>query len=107
MSGDVIVQIGLDDLCSLKNSADVSQIYRKERDDVQHQLDLANEQRNALQEKVDMWTEAEKATNPEANAYAFLAAHDTPFEDKGAEEACAIIRALLIQANAKATEGNE
>lgn len=39
MSDGVIVQIGLDDLYALKGSADVAQIYRRERDEAQRKLD--------------------------------------------------------------------
>ena len=47
MSG-VIVQISLDDLYALKGTADVAQIYRRERDDVQKQLDAANQEKKDL-----------------------------------------------------------
>ena len=41
------------------------------------------------------WTEAAETENPIADARAYLAEHDTPFESNDADTACQVIRALL------------
>ena len=104
MSGETMVQIALDDLCSLKSSADVSQIYKKERDDVQKKLNDANLEKDDLAARLAQWTAAVNATKPEKDAHAFLAEHDTPFEARETDDACKIIRALLAQAHTKTPE---
>ena len=103
MSG-VIVQISLDDLYALKGTADVAQIYRRERDEETKKLNDANREKDDLAARLAQWTAAENTTKPEKDAHAFLAEHDTPFEARETDDACKIIRALLAQAHTKTPE---
>lgn len=98
MSGETMVQIALDDLCSLKSTADVAQIYKKERDDVQKDLDRATRYVKAYEAMIAM----DNVTVVDARN--FLDAHDTPDAPDIIANACAIIRALLVIVNNKTPE---
>lgn len=120
---DIQVQIGLEDLYSLKASANCVDIYRNERDGLKKELEAEKakseaaeknlaelqKERDDLKAEADSyrrrlaeadrelkkWHDAEEADKPKADALAYLEEHDTPFESEDAEDASKVIRQLL------------
>lgn len=54
--------------------------------------------------ELDAWKNAEKFERPIVDALAFLDEHNTPFEQKDVDTACAVIRALLAKKSAAPVE---
>ena len=49
---DILVQIGLNDLYGLKASANCADIYKRERDDLEEQLEAAKKKIAELQKEI-------------------------------------------------------
>lgn len=113
---NILVQISLEDLSSLKNSAECSEIFKKERDELKKKLEATGKELAAAETNIDNlkkavenlnaaiaddekrlheWEQAGNAEKPIADALAYLSEHDTPFENEEANDACSVIRALL------------
>lgn len=105
------VTIELDELAELHTTAKLSEYRGAELDRVkkenanlavecERQAKEINQLKSSIMEaekELAAWNTAKNATQPEADARAYLAEHNTPFEDNDVDKACVVIRALLAR----------
>jgi exonuclease V gamma subunit len=106
---EIKVEASLDDLAMILNAAKCWEIADDKREAAEKKNaklvteceTQANEIHQLRCRIIDMekelmaWNMAKNATQPEADARAYLAEHNTPFEGKDVDTACEVIRALL------------
>lgn len=103
------VTIELADLCEIHQSAKLYDFMKEKREEAEKKVaELYKEcETQALEinqlrcrimeaeKELAAWNMAQNADKPEKDAHAFLAEHNTPFEDRSVDKACEVIRALL------------
>ena len=114
------VSIQLDDLCGMKQAADLYEYMKDKAEaaegknieavkDLEAKLAQAQKTMENLNatiadgaERLKAWEQAANAKTPVAAAHDFLTEHDTPFESDETDKACSIIRALLVSKETEA-----
>ena len=100
------VTIELADLCEVFGTAKLYDHMQRKAEAAEKEADAAKKEANAAKaenvavlERLSQW---EKSSNEgceaERKAHTFLAVHDTPFESQEVDEACHVIRALIVRA---------
>ena len=92
------VTIELADLCEIFGTAKLYDHMQRKAEAAEKEANAARAENVAVHERLSQW---EKASNEgceaERKAHAFLAVHDTPFESQEVDEACHVIRALIVK----------
>ena len=114
------VSIQLDDLCGMKQAADLYEYMKGKAEaaesknieavkDLEAKLAQAQKTMENLNatiaedaERLKAWERAANAKTPVADAHDFLTEHDTPFESYETDKACSIIRELLASKETEA-----
>lgn len=117
---DVKVSLSLGDLSAIHCAANCWEIAAEKREALEKRNDELlkecktqareiNQLRSRIMEadkELAAWNTAQNADKPEADARAYLAEHNTPFEDNSVDKACKVIRALLSRTQKPAKPAN-
>lgn len=82
-----------------KNAELLKECERQAKDITELRLSISD-----AKDELDAWKKAENVEKPIADALAYLDEHNTPFEQKDIDTACAVIRALLAKKSAAPVE---